>query len=71
MAETFQPVTPLFVNYECDRCETVMKPTGETYQVSPPLYPHVCPSCGFRASLKDVYPLVRWFEPGAAYKTIK
>lgn len=71
MAESFEPVTPLLVNYCCNKCEAVMVSTGQVYQTSPPKYPYICPSCGFRASLNEAYPVVRWFSPREAYLIIK
>lgn len=71
MAETFAQVTPLLVNYGCEKCGTWMVPSGQTYMTNPPRYPHICPKCGFRATLTESYPVVRWYSPDKAYQTLK
>lgn len=54
--ETEVPVEVVSVDYTCDRCITGhMRPNGVSTH-SPVTYPHVCTSCGHRASLDKRYP---------------
>lgn len=71
MPETFAPITPLLVNYGCDKCGTNMVPAGQAYLTNPPRYPHICPKCGARDTFSETYPVIRWYSPADAYQVIK
>ena len=44
----------------CDKCGEEMEFTGMVLTSYPPRYPHSCPKCGHRETLKDKYPKVRY-----------
>lgn len=51
----------LIVNQVCDKCgEGSMQRDGnEVYMSYPPLYPHKCDKCGYKANYNNSYPFQR------------
>lgn len=59
MAETFTPVRPVSVDYECDKCHNGhMRSTGVMLTSDPPQYPHECDECGHAQTFDRMYPYV-------------
>lgn len=46
----------------CDVCGTEMKFTGMALTTYPMQYPHVCPHCGERITMGEIYPCLRYEE---------
>jgi predicted RNA-binding Zn-ribbon protein involved in translation (DUF1610 family) len=64
MPEREYEVTPIGVDYTCDKCGAgVMENTGQALLSNPPKYVHRCNSCGHEDSFPVVYPAVRFQRP--------
>jgi hypothetical protein len=60
--EQVKEVKPVRRIYICDECKIgEMKFTGtRVYTTIPPLYPHICDSCGYQIAFTVSYPYIDW-----------
>lgn len=46
----------------CNECGEEMKPTNMALATYPMQYPHICPKCGKRVIMSEIYPTIRYEE---------
>jgi len=63
MRRTMTEVRTFNVRVYCD-CGAEYKWNGTALMTHPPKYPHTCPECGDRVTLKDSYPTQETVEVG-------
>jgi len=44
------------VELRCDKCGGEILPTGTALMSNPPIYPHVCTTCGNTEQVNKIYP---------------
>ncbi len=58
MSEELIPVNTFVAQYKCPNCSVFMKFSGVVLTSNPPQYPHVCPDCGHKETLRKSYPAI-------------
>lgn len=57
-----EKVVPYKVYLECTNCGKNMEFTGSALLCSPPLYKHICKSCGETTNTRKQYPTIEYIK---------
>ena len=62
MGEVKNLVVTKQVRYKCDRCGCELDRCNQVLTSYPPIYVHLCPSCGHLHNLRQSYPYIEYEE---------
>lgn len=67
--EIIQTAHVMITDMECPQCQNgMMRPIGLIMGEFPPMYPHICVSCGFQDKFEKRYPVYTLMSSGEQLK---